>query len=87
MTNAEHIELCKKHLSDHIVTLYGYDIKKICKAYLKHRIESITDEEIENESNLRYGEVVGGIFIAERPQLRSTFKKGAKWLKNKLINK
>jgi len=45
----------------------------------------VSDEEIEKESQQRYGEVLpGGMYLADRPENRKCFIKGAKWMRGKL---
>ena len=47
---------------------------------------SVSDSEIEKESQQRYGEVTGGSYHADRPYNRKCFRKGAEWMRNKLTN-
>jgi len=50
--------------------------------------KTVSDEEIEKESHQRYGEVLpGGAYHADRPYERKIFKKGAKWMRDKLTIK
>ena len=52
-------------------------------------IPQISDNDIDEESNRRYGEVTDGSYHADRPHERKIFKKGAQWIRdqyNLLLN-
>ena len=47
----------------------------------------LTDEMIEEEANLRYGEITGGQYLRSRPHDIAVFKSGAKWARNYIQRK
>ena len=62
-----------------------YHQAKVKENELLHSV-SVSDSEIEKESQQRYGEVTGGSYHADRPYNRKCFRKGAEWMRDKLTS-
>ena len=63
------------------------DFEKVISESCRHNEDNqeqpkLTDEMIEEEANLRYGEITGGQYLRSRPHDIAVFKSGAKWARD-----